>query len=86
VICHRFKRRGIIKCFGQWAVTQFGLENLSGPCDYDISKAALGHPWWSDHMREKNWVNGADFDAALQFARQHFGISELRLSPVRRYE
>ncbi len=69
-----FERRGIIRAFGTWAVTEFGLENLSGPCSYDIGKAALGAPWWSDHMREKTWVNGADFDAALDFGRRHFGV------------
>ena len=72
---HQFNRRGIIRAFGQWAVTLFGIENLSGPCSYDISKTTLGAPWWSDHMREKTWVNGADFDAALAFAREHFGIT-----------
>ena len=25
-------------------------------------------------MGDKRWVNRADFDAALAFARQHFGI------------
>jgi hypothetical protein len=71
----RFKRCGIIRAFGQWAVTQFGVENLRGPCNYDIGKAAVGHPWWSDHMADKNWVNKADFGAALSFARRHFGIT-----------
>jgi hypothetical protein len=56
-------------------VTAFGVENASGPCSYEICRAALGHPWWSDHMREKNWVIGNDFDAALKFAREHFGIT-----------
>ena len=70
-----FERCGIIRAFGQWAVTRFGLENLSGPCSYDISRTTLGAPWWSDHMREKTWVNGADFDAALAFARQYFSIT-----------
>jgi hypothetical protein len=70
-----FKRRGVIQAFGQWCVTRFGIENLSGPCSYDISKATLGAPWWSDHMADKRWVNAADFNAALAFARQCFKIS-----------
>jgi hypothetical protein len=70
---HRVRRK-IIRRFGQWAVTRFGVENMEGPCLYDICVAALGNAWWSDHMREKNWVNGTDFDAALDFARKHFGI------------
>jgi hypothetical protein len=69
-----FNRRRIIRRFGQWGVTRFGLENLSGPCQYDIGRSALGHPWWSDHMADKRWVVRADFDAALDFARKHFGI------------
>ncbi|OHB68544.1 MAG: hypothetical protein A2Y77_16755 [Planctomycetes bacterium RBG_13_62_9] len=71
----RFSRRRIIRRFGQWAVTSCGLENLTGPCQYDVDRAVLGHPWWSDHMRQKSWVDAADFDAALSFARQHFGIT-----------
>ncbi len=71
----QFKRTGMIRAFGQWAVTEYGIENLSGPCRYDIDKSTLGHPWWSDHMREKNWVVASDFDAALTFARRHFGIT-----------
>jgi len=70
----RFKRRGIIRAFGQWCVTAFGVENVSGPCSYEVSKAALGAPWWSDHMGQKNWVNISDFRAALNFARRHFSI------------
>jgi hypothetical protein len=69
-----FNRAGVIRAFGQWCVTEHGVENLSGPCRYDIDKSALGHPWWSDHMADKNWVNGADFNAALAFARRHFNI------------
>ena len=71
----QFSRRNVIRCFGQWAVTEYGLENLSGPDSYEIDKAALHHAWWSEHMAEKNWVNRADFDAALDFAREHFGIT-----------
>ncbi len=70
----RWRRHGIIRRFGQWAVTVFGVENLTGPASYDISKAALGHPWWVDHMADKRWVNVNDFREALSFAREHFGI------------
>jgi hypothetical protein len=71
----RFKRRGVIRAFGQWTVTTYGLENLTGPDSYEIDKAALHHPWWSESMAEKCWVNRADFDAAVSFAREHFGIT-----------
>jgi len=69
-----FKRRGIIKAFGTWAVTTYGLETLVAPCDYDINKGMLACVWLRDHMHSKNWVNRVDFDMALRFARQHFGI------------
>lgn len=68
---HSFNRRGVIQAFGQWAVTAYGVENVSGPCSYEIDRSVLGHPWWSDHMADKSWVIRADFDAALDFARQH---------------
>jgi hypothetical protein len=70
----RFQRRGIIRAFGQWLVTSRGLVNAYGPCRYDIDRATLGAPWWSDHMADKRWVNAADFNAALAFARQCFKI------------
>jgi hypothetical protein len=68
----RWERRDVVATFGQWCVTAGGIENLRGPCSYEIDAAALGHPWWSDHMREKNWVHADDFDAALAFAREYF--------------
>ncbi len=67
-----WERQDMIARFGQWCVTAFGVENLRGPCSYEIDAAVLGHPWWSEHMREKNWVHGEDFDAALAFARDYF--------------
>ena len=74
----RFKRHGIIGAFGQWLVTQRGIVNAYGPCRYDIDTVTLGAPWWSDYMGQKNWVVKADFDRALIFARQHFGIKAER--------
>jgi hypothetical protein len=50
----------------QWAVTEYGIENLSGPYHYHIPKSDLrmrmGHAGtWVDHMAEKNWVDVDDF-------------------------
>ncbi len=71
---HHFKRRGIIRTFGTWAVTIHGVANTSGPASYDIDKEALAAVWWLDHMKGKRWVILSDFRAALDFAREHFGI------------
>jgi len=78
----RWHRRHVIRCFGQWAVTRYGIDNLTGPCNYEIDRPALGDPWWSNHMRGKWWVNPAEFDAALAFARQHFGIVVVEEPPM----
>ncbi len=70
----RFSRRRIIKRFGQWGVTRRGIENVTGPCSYQIDKESLVAVWWGEHMPEKNWVIATDFRATLTFARRHFGI------------
>lgn len=59
----------IIKRFGTWAVTTYGVECLSDK--YDFSMDRVDEPDWLDHMREtKNWVNMRDFEAALSYARE----------------
>lgn len=70
----RFRRRGIIKSFGTWCVTGYGVVTLFAPQDYYIEKVRLDEPWWHDQLAAKNWVIIEDFDAALAFARMHFGI------------
>jgi len=71
----RFRRYNVIRRFGQWAVTSYGVENLSGLYSYSIAKNRLDEPWWSIHVGSKLWVVPEDFDAALNFARTHFGIT-----------
>ena len=59
----------IIKRFGTWAVTTYGVECLSDK--YDFSMDRVDEPDWVNHMREtKNWVNMRDFEAALSYARE----------------
>jgi hypothetical protein len=70
----RFRRRGIIKSFRTWCVTGYGVVTLLAPVDYYIKKVRLDEPWWHDQLAAKNWVIIEDFDAALAFARMHFGI------------
>jgi hypothetical protein len=48
-----------------WAVTTYGIENVAGPYHYHIEKEcllqAMGDGGWPAHMREKTWVDAADF-------------------------
>ena len=60
---------------GQWAVTEFGIENMFGPYHYalswsDISQDVAWNLTWVEHMAQKNWVIANDFKAANDYARQ----------------
>lgn len=65
---HRFDVSPIIKRFGTWAVTTYGLECLA--IQYEIELERVDEEDWIDHMRRKTWVNMADFEKALSFARE----------------
>lgn len=73
-----FRRRGIIKRFGTWCVSSFGVETVFAPVDYCVEKCRLDEPWWHDQLAAKNWVIIEDFDKALDFAREYFGIQVRR--------
>lgn len=67
------KTSKVIKSFGQWAVTTYGVECVE--TYYPIEKARLwqgepGHPW-EKHMAVKRWINYPDFIEAMAFAREH---------------
>lgn len=64
----------IIKAFGQWHVTSYGLESTG--VYYPISKDRLSEPHWIEHMAWKNWLIMADFQAALGFAKEYFKTEE----------
>ena len=60
---------------GQWAVTEFGVENTFGPYHYalswsDISQDIAPGKTWVDHMTQKNWVLSDDFKAAHAYAKR----------------
>ncbi len=61
----------VIKLFGQWAVTTYGVECVDGT--YFISKSRLwedeGTHGWKRHMAEKEWVHTWEFNDALDYAR-----------------
>jgi hypothetical protein len=59
----------IIKRFGQWVVTKYGLESLV--LSYPISKDRLTETDWVIHMSDKRWVVIDEFEAALKFAVEY---------------
>ena len=59
----------IIKAFGNWAVTQDGLEFL--PYSYFIHKDRLDETDWEAHMEDKISIFQVGFTEALDFARHH---------------
>lgn len=66
----------VIKKFGTWAVTRYGVESLTH--FYPIEKSRVnekhndGTYAWEDHMVQKNWVNMEDFTTAINYAREYF--------------
>jgi hypothetical protein len=66
----------IIKEFGTWAVTTYGVESLQFPFSYAIKKDRINENengyTWEKHMEQKNWVNINDFKTAMNFAREYF--------------
>jgi hypothetical protein len=61
----------IVRRFGQWVVTDRGLECLV--TEYCIEAKALDQKDWAFHMGEKRWVDKEEFEAAYAFARQYHG-------------
>ena len=64
----RFDVSPIIKRYGTWAVTTYGVECLS--TSYPIEMSRVDELDWLDHMRGKNWTNMPDFSGALSHARE----------------
>lgn len=54
----------------QWAVTDFGLENIAGPYHYFIKRHTLKQLDWPKHMMGKNWVIDDLFVEAYEKALQ----------------
>jgi hypothetical protein len=72
----------IIKEFGTWAVTIYGVESLQFPFSYPIKKDRIneneGGYTWEKHMSQKDWVNMKDFKQAIDFAREYFSKNNVR--------
>ncbi len=64
----RFELSPIIKRFGTWAVTNYGVECLA--CYYPIELERVDELDWLMHMQDKVWTNMNDFEVALLYARE----------------
>jgi hypothetical protein len=64
----RFEISPIIKRYGTWAVTTYGVECLSNKYYFEMDR--VDEPDWVDHMRKKRWPIMPDFEAALSYARE----------------
>ena len=67
----------IVKRFGAWVVTTYGIECLESY--YPIEFSRVNESDWVPHMREKEWVNIAEFAAALGHAKELYAMRK-RLS------
>jgi hypothetical protein len=74
---------GLVRLFGDWAVTTAGLESLVAP-SYDSSWNLVHVPHWEAHLRAKEGSVGSTQDAlaALQFARTFFPVPPAYASVV----
>jgi hypothetical protein len=65
---HKVRTSKVLKSFGQWVVTTYGLECTTTP--YPIDRRRLGERTWRAHVCAKEWVDRASFEPALDYARQ----------------
>jgi hypothetical protein len=65
----RYDVSPIVKQFGTWAVTTYGVECLVKY--YPIEKARLFKQDWEKQVCSKPWVNQADFVAAYEYAKRN---------------
>ncbi|MBK9925769.1 MAG: toll/interleukin-1 receptor domain-containing protein [Anaerolineales bacterium] len=65
---NRFDGSPIIKRFGTWAVTTYGVECLS--TRYPISFKRMSETDWMSHVKEKTWVVIDDFANAFYYASE----------------
>lgn len=66
----------IIIRFGQWAVTEYGVECVDE--DYSIARERVHESDWADHLVKKPWCNMNDFQDALDEARRLFKNETLK--------
>ena len=71
-VIEKFDVSPILKRFGSWAVTTYGIECLMSYYPIDFSR--VNESDWVRHMRGKNWVNLEDFTAALSHAKDLYAM------------
>jgi hypothetical protein len=71
----RFEVSPIIKRYGTWAVTTYGVECLSNKYYFEMDR--VDEPDWVPHMREKHWPIMPDFEAALSYAREYKKMKQI---------
>jgi hypothetical protein len=64
----------IVKRFGAWVVTTYGIECLKFYYPIDFSRVDEND--WIQHMSEKEWVNLGDFTAALAHAKHLYAMRQ----------
>lgn len=75
-VIKRYEISEIIRRFGQWVVTDYGLESLV--IQYQIPKERFNETDWVSHMGGKKWVILDEFETAFKFAQeQHHTESEI---------
>lgn len=64
----RFEVSPIVKRFGTWAVTTYGVECLANNYFFEMERA--DEEDWLNHMQDKTWIIMSDFSSALSYARE----------------
>lgn len=63
----------IIAQFGEWAVTEFGIECLTHPYEIQwdaITDSVIDDEYWLRNLAKKDWVKLDDFAEALRHGRR----------------
>lgn len=60
----------IVKRFGTWAVTEYGVECLT--THYAIPKDRVNESNWERHLEGKTWTVADDAADAIRYAREYF--------------
>jgi hypothetical protein len=66
-VMRRYDVSPIVRRFGAWAVTTYGIESLTSY--YPIELSRVDESDWLKHMSEKTWVDISEFSEALNYAK-----------------
>ncbi|HUS51151.1 MAG TPA: hypothetical protein VMZ91_13370 [Candidatus Paceibacterota bacterium] len=69
----------IIRAYGDWAVTLYGIESINKHIYFISQKRLFQKSYnWLTHMNGKYWVNIENFAKAYEFARLFFNIQDAK--------